>query len=210
MAAPLHSRGVTTARATRLLAVGLTGAALVFAGCGSDDDASSDTAAAAATAADTAPSTAATPADPAATPIRNPFRRPVQPAHPGARVDQLQVRDVKVGDGEEIAAGDTAIVDYYGTIYQTGRRFDSSWDRGREPLEIRIDNGGVIAGWWQGIPGMRVGGRRTLVIPPALGYGDQAQSGIPANSTLFFTVDLLGIRRAAPAGAAGDGQQPVG
>jgi len=189
----------TPARATRFLAVGLTGAALLFAGCGGDDDdKSSDTAAAATSTA--ASTTATTPADPAATPIRNPFRRPVQPAHPGERVDQLIVRDVKVGDGEEIAAGDTAIVDYYGTIYQTGRRFDSSWDRGREPLEIRIDNGGVIAGWWQGIPGMRIGGRRTLVIPPALGYGRQANGGIPANSTLFFTVDLLGIRRAQPTG----------
>ena len=208
MVAPLHSRGVTTARATRFLAVGLTGAALLLAGCGGDDDKSSDTAAAA-TSADTTPA-ATTPADPAATPIRNPFRRQQQPAHAGAKVDQLEVRDVKVGDGEEIAAGDTAIVDYYGTIYQTGRRFDSSWDRGREPLEIRIDNGGVIAGWWQGIPGMRVGGRRTLVIPPALGYGDQPQGGIPANSTLFFTVDLLGIRRATPTGTGADEQQPAG
>nr|WP_246345763.1 FKBP-type peptidyl-prolyl cis-trans isomerase [Conexibacter arvalis] len=118
------------------------------------------------------------------------------------------VKDVKVGDGEEIAAGDTAIVDYYGTIYQTGRRFDSSWDQGR-PLEIRIDAGGVIAGWWQGIPGMRIGGRRTLVIPPALGYGEQDNGSIPANSTLFFTVDLLGIRRETPTGPAPEGQ-PVG
>lgn len=198
---------MTTARATRFLAVGLTGAALLFAGCGGDDDKSSDTAAAATSTA--ASTTATTPADPAATPIRNPFRRPVQPAHPGARVDTLIVKDVKVGDGEEIAAGDTAIVDYYGTIYQTGRRFDSSWDRGREPLEIRIDNGGVIAGWWQGIPGMRIGGRRTLVIPPALGYGEQANGGIPANSTLFFTVDLLGIRRATPTGPTPE-TQPAG
>ncbi|MDO8184713.1 FKBP-type peptidyl-prolyl cis-trans isomerase [Conexibacter sp. JD483] len=197
---------MTTARATRFLAVGASAAALLFAaGCGDDDKSSTtaaDTAAATSTsAADTTSTTASTPADPAATPIRNPFRRPVQTAHPGARVDQLQIRDVTVGDGEEIQAGDTAIVDYYGSIYQSGRRFDSSWDAGREPLEIRIDNGGVIAGWWQGIPGMRIGGRRTLVIPPALGYGAQEQNGIPANSTLFFTVDLLGIRRATPTGA---------
>jgi FKBP-type peptidyl-prolyl cis-trans isomerase len=200
---PLHSRGVTTARASRFLAVGLTGAALLFAGCGGDDDKSSDTAAAStSTAADTTSSTATTPADPAATAIRNPHRRPVQGAHPGERPDQLIIKDVVVGDGEEIAAGDTAIVDYYGTLYNNGRRFDSSWDRGREPLEIRIDNGGVIAGWWQGVPGMRIGGRRTLVIPPELGYGAQANGGIPANSTLFFTIDLLGIRRAQPTGPA--------
>lgn len=194
---------MTTARATRFLAVGLTGAALLFAGCGGDDDNSATTAAAADTSADTTASTTAstTPADPAATPIRNPFREPTATAHPGARVDQLQIRDVTVGDGEEIHAGDTAIVDYYGTLYSNGRKFDASWDR-REPLTIRIDNGGVIAGWWQGIPGMRIGGRRTLVIPPALGYGAQAQAAIPANSTLFFTVDLLGIQRATAPGAA--------
>lgn len=192
---------MTTARATRFLAVGLTGAALLFAGCGGDDD-NSSTSAATTAAAETTASTPVrtTPADPAATPIRNPFSKPTGTAHPGARVDQLIIRDVKVGDGEEIQAGDTAIVDYYGTLYSNGRKFDASWDR-REPLEIRIDNGGVIAGWWQGIPGMRIGGRRTLVIPPALGYGSQAQAAIPANSTLFFTVDLLGIRRAEPTGA---------
>lgn len=60
----------------------------------------------------------------------------------------------------------------------------------------------MIAGWWQGIPGMRIGGRRVLIIPPALGYGDQEQAAIPRNSTLFFVVDLLGIRRAQPTGAA--------
>lgn len=187
---------MTTPRATRFLALGLTGAALLFAGCGSDDK-SSDTASADT---GTAAATSTTAAEAAVRTIRNPFSRPTPRANPGASVDQLVIKDVKVGDGEEIAAGDTAIVDYYGTIYQTGRRFDSSWDRGREPLEIGIDQGGVIAGWWQGVPGMRVGGRRTLVIPPALGYGDQEQSTIPANSTLFFTIDLLGIRKAQPTG----------
>lgn len=200
---------MTTPRATRILAVGLTGAALLFAGCGDDDNSGSDTSAAATSAATTPATTAA---EPATTTIRNPFSRPVQRAHPGARVDQLIIKDVKVGDGEEIAAGDTAIVDYLGTIYQSGRRFDGSWDSGREPLEIRIDNGGVIGGWWQGVPGMRVGGRRTLVIPPALGYGEQAQAAIPANSTLFFTIDLLGIRKAQAAGAVDPAAagQPVG
>lgn len=206
MSAEVHSTVVTTARATRFVAVGLTGAALLFAGCGSDDKKSSDTAAATSAAADTTSTTATTPADPAATPIKNPFRRPVVSPHPGARVDQLIVRDVRVGNGEELNAGDTAIVDYYGALYSNGKRFDSSWDRGREPLDIRIDNGGVIAGWWQGIPGMRIGGRRILVIPPALGYGDQAQATIPANSTLYFVVDLLGIRRATAPGAATDTQ----
>lgn len=193
---------MNTARATRFLAVGLTGTALLFAACG-DDDSSSKTSAAASTSASTA--TRTTPADPVATAIRNPFRQPTATAHPGARVDQLIIRDDTIGTGEEIQAGDTAIVDYYGALYSTGRKFDASW--GSRPLEIRIDSGGVIAGWWQGIPGMRVGGRRTLIIPPALGYGEQAQATIPANSTLFFVVDLLGIRRATAPGTAADQAQ---
>jgi peptidylprolyl isomerase len=202
-------------RATRFLAVGLTGAALVLAGCGGSDDNSKTTADSSASASSTTANdtsttatTATTPADPAATPIRDPYPVPTARAHPGARVDQLKSIDVRKGTGETIEAGDTAIVNYYGALYSNGRKFDSSFDRGRRPLEIRIDNGGVIAGWWQGVPGMRIGGRRILVIPPTLGYGPQAQAGIPANSTLYFVIDLLGIRRATPAGAQ-PAQQPT-
>lgn len=191
---------MTTARATRILAVGLTGAALLFAGCGDDDNGSESTAAD--TAAQTTETTATTPAETTRV-IANPFRRPVHRAHPGARVDQLIIKDVTVGDGETLEPGDTATVDYEGTIYQTGRRFDGSWRRGGEPIELLIDNGSVIGGWWQGLQGMRVGGRRTLVIPPELGYGEQDQGTIPPNSTLYFTVDLLGLRKAQAAGAAG-------
>lgn len=187
---------MTTARPSRILAVGLTGAALLVAGCGGDDKSDGSTAAA------TSPATTAT--TEAVRPIENRFPRPVQKARPGARVDTLIVKDVKVGDGETLEPGDTAIADYYGTIYQSGKFFDGSWGRGRQPLEIAIDQGGVIAGWWQGLQGMRVGGRRTLVIPPALGYGEQAQATIPANSTLFFTVDLLGVRKAEAPGTAAD------
>jgi peptidylprolyl isomerase len=188
---------MTAVRATRLVALGLSAAALALAGCGDDDGSSEATAS-------STPATTAAGASTTVRPIRNPFKRPVHQAHPGATVDQLIVRDIKVGDGETLEAGDTAIADYHGTIYESGRVFDSSWQRGREPIEIRIDNGSVIAGWWQGLPGMRVGGRRTLVIPPALGYGDMAQGPIPANSTLFFTVDLLGVRKAEPPGTAQD------
>lgn len=195
---------MTTARATRILAVGLTGAALLFAGCG--DDSSSDSTAASTSAATSA---ATTPAEPAARVIRNPYRRPVHRPHPGARVDQLIIRDVRVGDGETLEAGDTAIADYHGTIYQSGRFFDGSWER--EAAEFRIDSGVVVDGWWQGLPGMRVGGRRTLVIPPALAYRDQATPTIPANSTLYFTVDLLGVRKATAAGAVDPATgQPTG
>lgn len=192
-------RRVRSVRASRLAAVALTGAALALAACGGDDKPESATASA------TTAATAPTDAPDAVRAIENPHRRPKHGAHPGTTVDQLIVEDVHVGDGETIEAGDTAIVDYHGTIYQTGRLFDSSWQRGREPAELPIDNGAVIAGWWQGIPGMRVGGRRTLVIPPVLGYGDQERPGIPANSTLMFTVDLLGIKKAQAPGLAQGG-----
>lgn len=191
---------MNAARASRFLAVGLTGAALLVAGCGDDDssDAATTSAAAAATSA-----AETTPAEPAVRPIDNPYRRPELPPHSGPRLDMLVVRDVRVGDGDAVVAGDTIVADYAGALYANGREFDSSWQRGREPLEIRIDNGGVIPGWWQGLQGMRVGGRRTLAIPSALGYGE-AGSGeaIPPNSDLYFVVDLLAIRRAEPSGAA--------
>jgi FKBP-type peptidyl-prolyl cis-trans isomerase len=170
--------------------------------CGDDD--SSDGASTAATSAATAPGTTT----PAARPIANPFREPATPPH-GGSVDTLTVRDVTVGDGEEVQAGDTIIADYAGALYRTGRQFDSSWRRGREPLEIKIDNGGVIAGWWQGIPGMRVGGRRTLAIPAALGYGEAGSgAAIPPNSDLYFVVDVLGVRKAEPAAASPENMAP--
>jgi FKBP-type peptidyl-prolyl cis-trans isomerase len=191
---------VNFARTSRFVAVGLTGVALLVAGCGDDDSDGASTTAA--TAADTSAATTPAQDDTAAVrPIRNPYRKPALPAHPGERLDTLVVRDVRVGDGEAIESGDTIIADYRGGLYANGREFDSSWQRGREPLEIRIDNGGVIAGWWQGLQGMRVGGRRTLAIPAALGYGE-AGSGeaIPPNSDLYFVVDLLAVRKAEPTG----------
>jgi len=188
---------VNATRASRLLAVGLTGAALLVAGCGGDDDSDAATSAATATAATTAQAGAQA----RVRPIRNPYRRPTLPAHGGGRLETLIVRDVRVGDGEVVEAGDTIIADYAGALYQSGRVFDSSWQRGREPIEIRIDNGGVIAGWWQGLQGMRVGGRRTLAIPAALGYGETGSGdAIPPNSDLYFVVDLLAVKKAEPTG----------
>jgi FKBP-type peptidyl-prolyl cis-trans isomerase len=199
---------VNAARASHLLAVGLTGAALLVAGCGGKSkDASATTSAAA----DTAATTPQTTTTPAVRPIKNPYSRPSTPAHGGPALDQLIVRDVRVGDGDVVEAGDTIIADYAGALYRDGRAFDSSWQRGRQPLEIRIDNGGVIPGWWQGLQGMRVGGRRTLAIPAALGYG-RAGSGaaIPPNSDLYFVVDLLGVRKATPTGPAPSAPTPAG
>jgi FKBP-type peptidyl-prolyl cis-trans isomerase len=105
-------------------------------------------------------------------------------------VSSLQIQDLKVGTGSAVKAGDTVRVHYKGTIAQTGVKFDSSYDRG-EPVTIPLGN--TIAGWAQGMVGMQVGGKRRLIIPASLGYGSQAQAGIPANSDLVFEIELFAI-----------------
>ena len=103
----------------------------------------------------------------------------------------LLVEDLVVGTGATAAVGDTVSVHYVGTL-TNGTVFDSSYSR-NQPFTFRVGAGQVIAGWDQGIPGMKVGGKRRLTIPPSLGYGNQANGPIPANSTLRFEIDLLSI-----------------
>ena len=107
----------------------------------------------------------------------------------------LQYEDTVVGDGAAAASGQHVTVHYTGWLYQdgaAGRKFDSSKDRG-QPFEFSLGAGMVIAGWDEGVAGMRVGGTRRLVIPPALGYGARGAGGvIPPNATLMFEVELLG------------------
>ncbi len=106
---------------------------------------------------------------------------------------ELQITDIKAGDGAEAKAGDMVQVHYVGVAYSTGEEFDSSYDRG-DPLEFQLGVGRVIAGWDQGVQGMRVGGRRQLVIPPHLAYGDRgAGSAIAPGETLIFVCDLVGV-----------------
>ena len=107
---------------------------------------------------------------------------------------ELQIVDLVEGDGDEATAGKTALVHYVGVAYSTGEEFDASWNRG-EALAFPLGGGRVIAGWDQGVVGMKVGGRRRLVIPPHLGYGDRgAGSAIAPGETLIFVVDLLSLR----------------
>ncbi len=106
-------------------------------------------------------------------------------------VGVLVVEDLVVGTGPEAVAGDTVTVDYVGRL-QNGTQFDSSYDRG-VPFTFTTGIGQVIAGWDQGVPGMRVGGTRRLTIPPNLGYGLSQVGVIPPNSTLIFEVELLSI-----------------
>jgi FKBP-type peptidyl-prolyl cis-trans isomerase FkpA len=121
---------------------------------------------------------------------------PAEPAAP-----QIQVTDLKVGKGAEAAVGNTVKVHYTGWFFkplavkQHGRKFDSSLDRG-EPLEFRLGGGQVIKGWDQGVAGMKVGGKRSLIIPSELAYGKRGAPGgsIPPDSDLIFEVELLDVR----------------
>ncbi len=108
---------------------------------------------------------------------------------------QLEVEDIEVGDGDEAQSGHIVEVHYVGVSWQTGREFDASWNRG-ETFKFGLGKGQVIAGWDQGVAGMKVGGRRKLVIPPHLGYGSRGAGGglIKPGETLIFVVDLVGTR----------------
>lgn len=109
----------------------------------------------------------------------------------GAAPAELTVRDLVVGDGAEVKPGTVVRVHYVGVTFETGKEFDSSWDRD-QPFKFALGSGRVIKGWDRGLRGMKVGGRREIVVPPRLGYGDQSPSPlIPAGSTLVFVVDLL-------------------
>ncbi|MGI8700215.1 MAG: FKBP-type peptidyl-prolyl cis-trans isomerase [Nocardioidaceae bacterium] len=106
----------------------------------------------------------------------------------------LVLTDIVVGEGEEAATGRTVLAHYVGVAHSSGEEFDASYNRG-EPLSFRLGVGQVIAGWDEGIAGMKVGGRRQLVIPPHLGYGDRgAGSAIAPGETLIFVVDLVDVR----------------
>ena len=104
----------------------------------------------------------------------------------------LKIEDIQVGQGAEVKKGDTVVMHYKGTLTD-GTQFDSSYDRG-EPFETVIGVGQVIQGWDEGVPGMKVGGKRKLTIPPDMGYGASGAGPIPPNSTLIFEVELLEIK----------------
>jgi len=108
--------------------------------------------------------------------------------------DGLQIIDEIIGTGAEAKARDVVSVNYVGTLLD-GKKFDSSYDR-NQPFSFVLGTGQVIKGWDEGVAGMKIGGKRKLIIPPALAYGDQniGDGLIPANSTLIFEVELLGIQ----------------
>ena len=181
--------------AFRTTAVVLTAAlALGAAGCGDEEEKK------AASAPSTGlPTKTATPAADATAPAsgaisKNLEEEPIVPKPTGPPPERLVKKDIVKGKGPKATSGDLVSVQYTGVSYSTGEKFDASWDRGAEPFQFPVGGGQVIRGWDQGVPGMRVGGRRELIIPAELAYGAEgAPPAIGPNETLIFVVDLVKI-----------------
>ncbi|HET8977631.1 MAG TPA: FKBP-type peptidyl-prolyl cis-trans isomerase [Solirubrobacteraceae bacterium] len=136
----------------------------------------------------TSSSTASTP-----TPTSGPLsHEPTITPPKGAPPKTVVTKDLVKGTGAVAKSGSTITVNYVGALYNNGKVFDASWKR-HQTFTTPLSSSSVIPGWVQGIAGMKVGGRREIIIPPKLGYGSNAQPGIPANSTLVFVVDLLKV-----------------
>ncbi|MEV4880087.1 FKBP-type peptidyl-prolyl cis-trans isomerase [Streptomyces cyaneofuscatus] len=124
--------------------------------------------------------------------------KPVIEVPEGDAPTELRVRDLVVGAGSEAQPGRVVQVHYVGVTFASGREFDSSWERD-QPFKFAVGGGRVIKGWDRGVRGMKVGGRREIIVPPRLGYGKQSPSAlIPAGSTLIFVVDLLTVAGGPP------------
>lgn len=158
--------------------------ALAVAGCGSSSSTTSETTASTSSEETTAPRE---------TESTKKKTKPKVTVPNGAPPKKLEVKDLEQGSGATAKSGDRVSVNYVGVNYKSGKEFDASWDRG-EPLTFMLGAGEVIPGWDQGVEGMKVGGRRELIIPPELGYGAAgAPPAIPPNETLVFVVDLEAI-----------------
>jgi FKBP-type peptidyl-prolyl cis-trans isomerase len=121
------------------------------------------------------------------------IEKPVIDTPSGEPPRELEITDIWEGDGAQASPGNTVTVHYAGVAFSTGQEFDASWNR-NAPFRFNLGGGQVIAGWDQGVAGMKVGGRRKLVIPPALGYGERGAGGvIKPGETLVFVVDLLAV-----------------
>jgi peptidylprolyl isomerase len=140
--------------------------------------------------------TATTPTTPTATTPKPPSplsKKPVVVIPKSAPPKSLVVKDIIKGSGPTASSGSTVTVNYVGELYKNGKEFDSSWKTGQPFQPFKLGQGSVIPGWDKGLVGMKVGGRRELIIPPSLAYGAKGSPPtIPPNSTLVFVVDLLG------------------
>ncbi|WP_375477396.1 FKBP-type peptidyl-prolyl cis-trans isomerase [uncultured Jatrophihabitans sp.] len=120
-----------------------------------------------------------------------PLEKPVIDRPEGAEPADLQIEDIVVGDGAQASPGDTVEVHYVGVEFGSGEEFDASWNRGQS-IEFPLQ--GLIQGWQEGIPGMQVGGRRQLTIPPHKAYGAAGSGHRLSGQTLIFVIDLLAVR----------------
>jgi peptidylprolyl isomerase len=192
---PKHPR----ARVGLLLAT--VGVTALIAGCGSSSEKSSigvgnesDVTAVPTVAGEKTPTTASTPTSTTAkTPTSGPLAsKPTVPPTSGAAPTKLVTKEIIKGTGAEAKPGESVTVNYVGVLYHGGKEFDASWKRS-EPFTFALGKGQVIKGWDQGVAGMKVGGRRELIIPAELGYGKTGSPpSIPPNAPLVFVVDLLG------------------
>lgn len=140
------------------------------------------------------PASSPTPTLPTQSPTTAPEAPPEMSGEEITTASGLKYIDIEVGDGEEAVAGDTVVVNYTGWLADAGTKFDSSLERST-PFSFTLGAGDVIAGWDEGILNMKVGGKRRLIIPPDLGYGEQGRAPvIPANATLIFDVELIEVR----------------
>jgi peptidylprolyl isomerase len=169
-------------RGRLLLLIAAICAALAFAGCGGDDSTTSEA---------TTASEATTTEESAETAPEGTKPKVTVPKGPPPK--KLEIKEITKGEGAEAKAGDYVTVHYVGVGYDSKEQFDASWDRG-EPFSFSLGAGEVIGGWDQGVAGMKVGGRRELIIPPDLGYGPAGSPPtIGKNETLIFVVDLLSV-----------------
>jgi len=193
-----YSNILSTLRSRAIPSLAATAAAILIAGCGSSGSSSTITLGnensadnaivkSGATAGEKATEPTTTPKTPTTGPLSKP---PTVTPPSGPAPTKLVIKDIIKGTGKEVTSPSASVtVNYVGVLYNGGKEFDSSWKR-NEPATFSLS--GVIPGWTQGIPGMKVGGRRELIIPAALAYGAKGQGAIPPNSPLIFVIDLLG------------------
>jgi peptidylprolyl isomerase len=174
------------------LALAVLGVAMLIAGCGGSSSSSSSIGVGQENKSDEALVKAGE-TKAAATPTSGPLATEPKVTPPsGAAPTKLVTKDLITGTGKEAKSGDNVTVNYVGVLYKGGKEFDASWKR-KEPFTFALGKGQVIPGWDQGVAGMKVGGRRELIIPSALAYGPKGSPPtIPPNAPLVFVVDLLG------------------
>lgn len=170
-------------RTRYLIASGLAALSLTTVGCGGSDTETAELTVDAPPAGESAA---------AEEPVSS-GKKPKVTVPDGPPPKQLQTRDIEEGSGKTAKSGDNVTMDYVGVSYSTKEEFDSSFSAG-QPFDFTLGQGQVIGGWDEGIVGMKVGGRRELIIPPAQAYGAQGQPpSIKPNETLVFVVDLLAV-----------------